>query len=105
MIENKDAMIIHTPTLDDYTKVVKWAFSQNILWRNGDKVVNEDQWEYHESDTCIIINCGKLTYCGMKSALDEFDETELEMLDMIQFRKVISAKYRSNKFGRKYDLK
>lgn len=91
-------IIVHTPTLEDYIKVVEWAIDQGIIWASRSRHVHKDFWEVYRSKICIIIEDGKLLFCEKKHALNTY---KTEILNIEQFTK----EYTINWFRRKYDLK
>lgn len=49
--------VIHTPTLEDYIEVIKYAIDGGILWNDRrDKTIHEEYWSHHGSETCVNID-------------------------------------------------
>jgi len=95
-------VVIHTPTVEDYIEVVRWAVDQRMHWMSGSGYVHTDYWQHYFSDTCIMIEDNILSYCSRVFINDSFKNVGI--LDMLQFQKY-SRRYIIKQFGKKFDLR
>lgn len=61
-------MIIHTPVIEDFINVVKWALDDGKCWYNNDDTINERFWKTHKANTCIIIRNSRISFCRLFTA-------------------------------------
>lgn len=92
-------IIVHTPKLEDYIEVVKWAIGEDKEWNGGGKGIWERLWNNYRHETCVLIK-DRIMYCSMDWATNNYKN----ILDMKQFREKIGVN-RVERFGKKYNLK
>lgn len=59
---NKINMIVHTPTVNDYIKVVEYAIYCDVRWNSGHDKIFDDYWYKYKSNTCVNINTAGMNY-------------------------------------------
>lgn len=82
--------IVHTPTKEDFIRVVKYVFANGGKWRDKQIRTNEDYWEEYKDQTCVQIREKKMSYSPKHYYLEEnyqiistnqfFGETEKEQI-------------------------
>ena len=68
-----DAILVKTETLDQFRETVGRFFSEGIKWATGCEDNQEDLWNKHKENTCIIKQKREGKYilrCGSKEDLD-----------------------------------
>lgn len=82
-----DNIIVHTPTLEDYIEVVKYAISIGINWIHADNnnYIKIDYWEDYREKTCININF--YTECTTYSSYMFYTECFKKIISMEEFNR------------------
>jgi hypothetical protein len=56
-------VIIRTPTVNEYIKVVEFFLNRGYIWRSTSIDIQEKWWYKYKSETCIIIANDIIAYC------------------------------------------
>ncbi|MFA5197698.1 MAG: hypothetical protein WC437_04755 [Patescibacteria group bacterium] len=48
---------VHTPTKEEFIKVVQKCFDNGVYWHSGYKNINENYWNTYKDQTCIDVCC------------------------------------------------
>lgn len=93
-------IIVHTPTIEDYIKVVSTTIDHGITWCDGDTSIMVENWAFNKTKTCIIIEYDVgLWYCRTEWAATAYPG--IKIISREEFLKYI---YR-DRFKNKYDLR
>lgn len=93
--------IIHTPTIEDYREIVRYAIDRDIIWKSGHICIFESYWENNNrrQETCIVIDNYNRLSCSNRKDVAE-TRRGIPVLDKHKFYYEMSRE-----FGKVYGLK
>lgn len=47
-----EKLVVHCPTRDEAKKFLKYLHSQGLVWKDGDRLLDEDGWGVYKEETC-----------------------------------------------------
>ena len=81
-------IVIHTPTLEDYEDVVKYALSIGVKWANGSTSIYTEQWHTYKKVTCVHIFNTILLFSSYSYFVDE----SYQILDIYYIEEIKSKR-------------
>lgn len=92
-------IIVNTKTFKDFEFVVFWAVNNGSTWiNNRGTTIEECYWEVYESDTCVVIDCKRISYCSIGYAVDCLQGNILDMLQFYDHLRIYSIHMFKSKY-------
>ena len=77
-------LVVHTPTLEDYIRIITYLFSTGVAWSNGSTDIKREYWNLYKKNTCVHIRT-RVGTCIPHAIYGCYTETGITTLSVNDF--------------------